>query len=75
MSPNEKARELVGNMLQFQVLPEKGFVNEETLLQQAKECAILCCKEIITTNPRDNSGRITIASYWESTIEEITKLT
>ena len=47
MTPKEKAEELVSKMLQYQPLPEKGFVNEKTFFDNAKQCAIICVDEII----------------------------
>ena len=76
MTPKEKADEIVSKMLQWQVLPEKGFVNEKTLLNNAKESALLAVEEIIndTLNPLAYKAESNFYLYWEEVRQQISLL-
>ena len=76
MTTKEKASELVSKMLQWQVLPEKGFVNETTLLNNAKESALLAVEEILNDplNPLVYEAESKFYLYWEDVITELNLL-
>ena len=74
MTPKEKAKELIELFKNF---AESGYADStssilKTYEKNTKQCAIICCKEIINNYP-DVLGTFP-TEYWNEVITELEKL-
>lgn len=74
MTPKEKAEELVDRL--YQTTPNEGWFNPPLGLQeqykswkQAKECALICCNEVLGYMGADRG-----TEFWQQVKQEIEKL-
>jgi len=78
MTPKEKAKELIDKMkLRFNIIDELNYDAKNEY--GAKQCALICVDEILTSNEylfgqMDNDDSYYDGSYWQEVKEEIGNL-
>jgi hypothetical protein len=70
MTPQEKAKELVGNFCNVEFLKDYEGMDYEL----AKECALIAVDEILNSRPRITESQLEYQYYWEKVKIEIEKL-
>jgi hypothetical protein len=70
MTPQEKAKQLVGNFCNVEFLKDYEGMDYEL----AKECALIAVDEILSSRPYITESQLDYQYYWEQVKIEIKKL-
>lgn len=75
MEAKLKAKELVDKFMQIEIEIGSKYDGYLTMkLHEAKQCAIICCDEIINSRPAITQSQVDYIEYWQSVKTEIPNL-